>query len=144
MTEGVRFNQHPVISILFWILGTESNIHINETYNNNVVKYHADDIEHGSHSGATLKWKDDDGGNIHEYMSQVQISRPIVLLTSGTTESNATTMNQDQDRTTQLKPESVKEESRGIYKTDSDDKYSDIYDNSRFSESPQWGFYVAM
>ena len=35
MREKVRFNQHPVITDLLWILGTESNLHVNDTYNNN-------------------------------------------------------------------------------------------------------------
>ena len=54
-------------------------------------------------------------------MSQVQLTRTIVV---GGQESKKETI-------TQLKPES-------------DDKSGDIDDNSRYSDSPQWGFYVSM
>ena len=39
MREKVRFNQHPVISVLLWILGTVSNLHVNDTYNNHNNKF---------------------------------------------------------------------------------------------------------
>ena len=152
MSEKVRFNQHPVISVLLWILGTESNLHVNDTYNNNnsnnaVKHHHVDDVEHIPHG--ILKWKDDQGGNIHEYMSQVQLTRPIVVVPTTTTVAAAAAAaaadSQDsKETTTQLKPESAKEESRRLAKSDSDDKSGDIYDSSRYSDSPQWGFYVSM
>jgi len=130
MGEKVKFNQHPVISILLWILGTESNLHVTADTYNNTVKYHVDDTDHISHISGTLKWKDDEGGNINEYMYQ---TRPIVVSEEG------------HETTTQLKPESAKEEScRQLIKNDSEDKNSDIYDISRYSDSPQWGFYVSM
>ena len=61
MREKVRFNQHPVISVLLWILGTESYLHVNYTYNNHFVD---NDVQHIPHIIGTLKWKDDQGGNI--------------------------------------------------------------------------------
>ena len=83
MREKVRFNQHPVISVLFWILGTESNLHVNDTYNNNnnINNNHFvdNDVQHIPHIIGTLKWKDDQGGNINEYISKVQLTRPIVV-----------------------------------------------------------------
>ena len=133
MSEKVRFNQHPVISVLLWILGTESNLHVNDTYNNhnnNTVMHHFvdNDVEHIPHIIGTLKWKDDQGGNINEYMSQVQL----------------TSQESKKETITQLKPESAKEENRRLVKSDSDDKSCDIDDNSIYSDSPQWGFYVSM
>jgi hypothetical protein len=79
MIEKVRFNQH---SVLLWILGTESNLHVNDTDNNhnsNNNHFVYNDVEHIPHIIGTLKWKDDQGGNINEYMSQVQLTRPIVV-----------------------------------------------------------------
>ena len=139
MSEKVRFNQHPVISVLLWILGTESDLHVSDTYNNhnnNTVMHHFvdNDVEHIPHIISTLKWKDDQGGNINEYMSQVQLTRPIVV--DG--------QDSKKETITQLKPESAKEENRRLAKSDSDDKSGDIDDNSRYSDSPQWGFYVSM
>ena len=58
MSEKVRFNQHPVISDLLWILGTESNLHVNDTYNNNNNNHFVDnDVEHIPHIIDTLKIK---------------------------------------------------------------------------------------
>ena len=59
MSEKVRFNQHPVISDLLWILGTESNLHVNDTYNNNNNNNHFvdNDVEHIPHIIDTLKIK---------------------------------------------------------------------------------------
>ena len=46
----------------------------------------------------TLKWKDDQGGNINEFMSQVQLTTPTVV---GSQDSKKETI-------TQLKPDSVR------------------------------------
>ena len=83
MRDKVRFNQYPVISVLLWILGTESNLHVNDTYNNNNnINYNHfvdNDVQHIPHIIGTLKWKDGQGGNLNEYMSKVQLTRPIVV-----------------------------------------------------------------
>ena len=54
---------------------------MNDTYDNHNNNNHFvdNDVQHIPHIIGTLKWKDDQGGNINKFMSQVQLTRPIVV-----------------------------------------------------------------
>ena len=53
---------------------------MNETYDNHNNNHFVDnDVQHIPHIIGTLKWKDNQGGNINKFMSQVQLTRPIVV-----------------------------------------------------------------
>lgn len=116
----VKFNQHPIVSILLWALGGDSQNDVDKTK----------DVNSNSNNNI-LQWKDVDGGNIHEYMSQVQISAPITKQT-----------NFDSDTFTQLQPESAKYNNENLYNNSNNNNNQSLLENS--IESPQWGFYVSI
>eukprot|EP01031_Cornospumella_fuschlensis_P036881 gene36881-44744_t len=59
--NNVQWNQHPLISTVLWILGTELSQEQVEKPSRN-----------GSHNNVC--WKDEQGGNINEYISHIQLS----------------------------------------------------------------------
>jgi hypothetical protein len=54
----LRWNQHPLISTVLWILGTEQN--------------GESDSKTLSQTKMSVLWKDEHGGSINEYFSQIQ------------------------------------------------------------------------
>ena len=83
-----------------YIQYVQCTVHVSET--EQYVQQYSTCCDVTPHIIGTLKWKDDQGGNINEFMSQVQLTRPIVV---GGQDSKKETI-------TQLKPESAKEENR--------------------------------
>lgn len=111
-----KWNQHPLISTVLWILGTDEckveNIDRNCSGNSNV-----------------LKWKDEGGGNINEFFSQVQCSEA----------SSKRTVTE-----TQLQPgasQFLQEKKSNVLSKQNQVTESDPSNND-YTPSPQWGFYV--
>lgn len=108
----VKWNQHPVIATVLWILGSS------EHGVSPVLGKSQSESESGSSNGKlNVLWKDEHGGNIVEFVSQVQ--------RSGDPMDNLGT---------QLYPRSLEEQRRR-----QNQEGDDIIDAS---PSPQWGFYI--
>ena len=112
----VRWNQHPVISTVLWILGTNETASLdpNDKNNNSNGKLNV------------LTWKDDHGGNINEYMLQVQ--------SGGEAASSSRPNNMDEEVV--LSPKVSQEDTVRNGEQQEDIQHADQY------PSPQWGFYV--
>lgn len=110
---NTKWSQHPVISTVLWMLGTEmSNMDVNDKNNNSNGKLNI------------LTWKDDQGGNISEFMNQVQTS-------------DNTPMNSEGD-TTVLSPTVASQYQQQQQGSEQPDSQLPDY------ASPQWGFYVSI
>jgi hypothetical protein len=109
-TASAKWNQHPLISTVLWILGTEtSSIEKNDKNSSSNSKLNV------------LTWKDDHGGNIGEFMTQVQSAD------SAPREFEAV-----------LSPKAV-----SSFQSDTPSGLDMDYQHSDF-QSPQWGFYVSI
>lgn len=150
----LRWSQHPLISAMLWILGTEGT----ET----------PDSQQGAGGGGgsntaaaqnkvNVAWKDQHGGNIHEYITQVQ------SVENKDQSSSSSSMEKESSSSmggTLLYPRTFYAQERNNnsdvyhtlnnhhhhpyhttppeYRSNSKDiSYGDLVD-----ESPQWGFYV--
>ena len=49
----VRFNQHPIVSVLLWVLGNNNEHHLDTDKNKDLMNHNS--------NNNTLKWKDVDG-----------------------------------------------------------------------------------
>jgi hypothetical protein len=121
MATQTAWTQHPVISTVLWIFGTIPPAKGGTNSPNG-------DSSTGSPTGSTLKWKDEKGGSINEYISQVQTHEPSC---------------KKREEETQLRPGASK-------KLDGDGERDGVCVNGTISPagdytpSPQWGFYVAI
>lgn len=105
---NAKWTQHPVISTVLWMLGTEtSNTDVHDKNSTSNGKLNI------------LTWKDDHGGNITEFMNQVQ--------------TNDNTPSTSEVDTAVLSPTAISSQQQ----QDRDDKPPDY-------ASPQWGFYVSI
>jgi len=112
--SAMKWNQHPVIATVLWILGSSS-----EHQHPSSLGRSQSESENGSSSGKlNVLWKDEHGGNIVEFVSQVQ--RSAGELMDGTAGG------------TQLYPRSVEDQRRLGGENSHDDT----------EPSPQWGFYI--
>lgn len=120
----MRWDQHPVISTVLWIFGTNNqgtNGTSNETISNSVDSSNSSQVRFAQiGSDHHLTWKDQHGGNIHEYFSQVQIANDE---DGGSSKNN-------RESAHQLPPSSM-QSNKNVN--------SDLAD---VNPSPQWGFYV--
>jgi hypothetical protein len=115
-----KWNQHPIISTVLWMLGNENK---NENKENGALV---------GGTNASLKWKDEkDGGDINEYFSQVQI-----IDTSMSKKSD--------DEETQLRPGASKFNQDYLDKPRVADGTEVNPPAGEFTPSPQWGFWVAI
>lgn len=114
--SNAKWSQHPVISTVLWMLGTEmSNLDVNDKNNNSNGKLNI------------LTWKDDQGGNISEFMNQVQTSDNTPNNSEGdTTVLSPTALASQQQQNQQFQQNSEHEGQPPDY------------------ASPQWGFYVSI
>jgi hypothetical protein len=79
----LRWNQHPVIATVLWMLGTDLE-NSNGSQNGSVKgtsspahELHPSSMTHSTSSGKlNVLWKDEHGGNINEYFNQIQPATP--------------------------------------------------------------------
>lgn len=125
---NLRWKQHPLISSVLWILGGDGMDapdgqpgHANQTQKGNVVV-----------------WKDEQGGNINEYIAQIQLAEGKERPPRDSGEDSTQNGVQLFPRTFHAReyPSDVMEKSR-LVPSDPRDENSDVV-----YESPQWGFYV--
>lgn len=113
------FRDHPIVSAVLWILGHDMSKPINR------IDQYSQNTPYSPSSGNKspgLSWKDDHGGNIAEYIQEVQgkSDSPIVIEGSDTDDSNKQIrINRDRNL----------------------DKNEEI-PVAECSPSPQWGFYI--
>lgn len=144
------FNQHPVISTVLWMFGTEIKSNLSNDLNDTTDK----------NKSSTLCWKDDYGGNINEYILQVQ-----------RTDSSSKSSSENSDVMLALKSHAVGEYPNytnyynNYYNTQGNNHGNNSCNNScsnscsnscnnknvsssntdgcnSMDQSPQWGFYV--
>mmetsp|Transcript_2961 Transcript_2961/g.3103 ORF Transcript_2961/g.3103 Transcript_2961/m.3103 type:complete len:167 (+) Transcript_2961:141-641(+) len=113
------FSDHPIVSAVLWILG-----HDMTKQKSRIEQYSRDARDpyspnNGNKSPGLLSWKDDHGGNIAEYIQEVQ----------GKTDSPLYTENMD-DTNTQMR--SNREQLNK----------NDEIGPAECTPSPQWGFYI--
>lgn len=155
---ALRWSQHPLISAMLWILGTEGT----ETPDSQ-----ASTTTTSQNKVNNVAWKDQHGGNIHEYFTQVQsVENKDNKSSSSMEKESSSSMNNGNNASstgggTQLYPRTFYAQERnnnsdvyhGLnnnhhhyhhhpsppeYRSNSKDiSYGDLVD-----ESPQWGFYV--
>jgi hypothetical protein len=119
ITSSLKWNQHPVIATVLWILGSTENGIIP------ALGKSQSESESGSSNGKSgVLWKDEHGGNIVEFVSQVQRSGEHM-----------------DGLGTQLYPRSLEEQRRRQTQdgNNNGDSNNEIVDAS---PSPQWGFYI--
>lgn len=119
--NSLNWNQHPLISTVLWILGTETISPDHNLYPNDISYMNPQDNQN-SHGKFNVLWKDQHGGNINEYLNKVQ------SMENAESKSKTT-------KATQLNPTVSYNEA----KTQVEDKNGD---GNIQNQSPQWGFYV--
>jgi hypothetical protein len=141
---SMKWNQHPVIATVLWILGTETT----STGNNETERN-----SYSSQGKLNVIWKDEQGGSINEYFSQVQT--PLGGQNPTSTSLSSSASNNRNSTGTQLLPTAFQsQESTGggspmrrataastsLSQHNQPDSSSIPVDIT--TPSPQWGFYV--
>lgn len=124
---NLRWGQHPLISTVLWMLGTDG------------VETPDSQASNSTNKSNNVGWKDQHGGNMVEYMSQIQ------QVESKQRRPEA------EPNGTQLYPRSFYAKEQGPEPHDESQQsvvHADISEGKEMSpaelvdESPQWGFYV--
>jgi hypothetical protein len=137
---NLKWNQHPVISAVLWMLGTDTsqpnnnNVRSTSTDIDNAAGPHSHGAHHHMHGSHNVLWKDEHGGSINEYFNQIQTSQhgpgsPIRL-----TESTKSKENTPIPNVTPQNPLAQKDHSSHPHEEHDIDTF----------QSPQWGFYVSI
>lgn len=128
MKEVVRdtplqwFSDHPIVSAVLWILG-----HDMSKQKNRLEQYTPHSPNTGTKSPGLLSWKDDHGGNIAEYIQEVQSK-------TNTNSPQLTARSDTTDTSRHMKLNNSKGEQNV--------KKSEEGGLAECTPSPQWGFYI--
>ncbi len=124
------FAKHPVIASVLWMMGTDLNNNKNDSTGS------LGSEETRINSSNRLSWKDDCGGNIAEFIGQVQTGDGGKANKEGTITSSALRKRGEFNNASGKDDRSPP---NGFRK---DPKFRDEIDVS--AQSPQWGFYVSI
>lgn len=117
--SSVKWNQHPLISTVLWILGTDVATPENNEKNSSNSKLNV------------LTWKDDHGGNIGEFMTQVQ--------------SSDSSPRGDTETTLPLSHASTQETTQSFdHNGYGEDLPARVEYGPEHFQSPQWDFFVSI
>lgn len=141
---SMKWNQHPVIATVLWILGTETT-----TTGNNETDRNSN---YSSQGKLNVIWKDEQGGNINEYFNQIQSHNG-----QNTTSTSLSSSSSSRNNTgAQLLPSAFQSQESGsgspmrrATAASSSLSQHNLPDNGSIpvditTPSPQWGFYVAI
>jgi len=147
---SLKWNQHPVIATVLWILGTEHSA------KNGINNENEKSANFNSQGKLNVIWKDEQGGNINEYISQVQSNNSHYPSSSSSKTTVASNLSR-QSAAAQLFPtfQSAQLDENSTITPDSTAAFAaqqtnnvnpqnngdnPVYDAT--TPSPQWGFYV--
>lgn len=116
-----KFSQHPIVSTILWLLGTE----------NQPLPVSA---ENDDDKRSTLSWSDQRGGYLQEYISSVQSAGENV----GGDKAGGGERNQEAQT---LKPG---QQRRRATKASQQEVEADQESGSEGGASPAWGFYISI
>lgn len=130
---AVKWNQHPVISTVLWMLGTDQDSTQSSDRTNNA----------GSSNGKLngLKWKDERGGSINEYFSQIQHQPSTDTIVADKTQTQlhpGASLHHHTSNTDDLTKYCTSQSTALPNRHECHDRDS----CSELTPSPQWGFYV--
>ncbi len=139
---NLKWNQHPVIATVLWILGTDA------TTSANLNKSTSGESEKSN----AVVWKDETGGSISEYFNQIQpsssMNRSEAVTTDLPVQLGNISLQQQENNPSISNPLAgpavlSSGSSNGTGSTySSQDHYMDNENGVDINASPQWGFYV--
>jgi hypothetical protein len=127
------FTQHPLISTVLWYLGADQEL---------IENGHPSLSRTDSHERGSLRWKDDHGGSIAEYMYTQEKKKEKIPTSHDKDEFPSQSSSETQDNSTSDMSDTLSTTTYDSSVRLQREARENMLDMD--SESPNWGWYVAI